>query len=101
MMNLYNETWTSKKVTGKRFCQCGSREEHWENFIGMAIDEQTCSAKGCPNSATAGGHIVSDNYPEGYIVPLCDSCKKSDKPFEVKPNTVFVSADLSVTCEEE
>ncbi len=101
MMNLYQEMWTSKKVDSKRFCQCGSREEHWENFIGMAIDEQTCSVKGCTNSATAGGHIVNENYPDGYIVPICDSCNKSDESFEVKPNTIFVSADLSVTCEEE
>ena len=101
MMDLYQEMWTSKKVGGKRFCQCGSREEHWENFIGMAIDEQACSVKGCTNSATVGGHIANENYPDGYIVPICDSCNKSDESFEVKPNTIFVPADLSVTCEEE
>ena len=67
----------------------------------MELKEQNCSAKGCTNRAKAGGHIVSENYPEGYIVPLCDSCNQSDGTFEVKPNTVFVSADLSVTCEEE
>ena len=101
MMDLYQEMWTSKKVTGKRFCQCGSCKAHWEGFIGMELKEQNCSAKGCTNRVTVGGHIVSENYPEGYIVPLCDSCNQSDKTFEVKPNTLFVSADLSVTCEEE
>lgn len=101
MMDLYQEMWTSKKVTGKRFCQCGSCKSHWENFIGMPLDEQTCSVKGCTNYATLGGHIVSENYPDGYIVPICDTCNRSDESFEVKPNTIFVSADLSVTCEEE
>ena len=101
MMDLYQEMWKSKKEMGKRFCQCGSCKAHWEGFVGMELKEQDCSARGCTNSAKVGGHIVSENYPEGYIVPLCDSCNQSDKTFEVKPNTLFVSADLSVTCEEE
>ena len=101
MMDLYQEMWTSKKVTGDNFCQCGSAGKHWQNHIMLNLAAYPCTACGCANKATVGGHIVSENYPEGYIVPLCDSCNQSDKTFEVKPNTLFVSADLSVTCEEE
>ena len=101
MIDLYQEMWTSKKVTGDDFCQCGSCKKHWQRYMMMSITAYPCSAKGCNNRATVGGHIVSENYPEGYIVPLCDSCNQSDGTFEVKLNTIFVSADLSVTCEEE
>ena len=59
--------------------------------------EKYCS-KECANKATVGGHIVSENYPEGYIVPLCDSCNQSDEPFQVLYGSLFVSADFSVTC---
>ena len=100
-MNLYQEMWKSKKTTGKNFCQCGSCEEHWENFIGMPLTMQSCSVQGCANKAEVGGHIASENYPEGYIVPLCKSCNQSDETFQVNANSVFVSADLSVTCEDE
>ncbi len=101
MMNLYQEMWKSKKATGKNFCQCGSCEEHWENFIGMPLTMQSCSVQGCTNKAEVGGHIVNENYPEGYIVPLCKSCNQSDETFKVNANSIFVSADLSVTCEDE
>jgi hypothetical protein len=63
----------------------------------MSITAYPCSAKGCPNKATVGGHIVSENYPEGYIVPICDSCNQSDEPIQIKYGALFVSADLSIT----
>ncbi len=98
MMDLYQEMWTSKKVTGDDFCQCGSCRKHWQRYMMMSITAYPCSAKGCNNRATVGGHIVSENYPEGYIVPLCDSCNQSDEPFQVLYGSLFVSADFSVTC---
>lgn len=101
-MDLYLETWKSKKKTGDDFCACGSCGAHWEMFVGLPIDSQPCSYNGCKNQATLGGHIVNENYPEGYIVPLCDVCNQLDEPFQVHGNTLFVSADLSITrCDEE
>jgi len=100
MMDLYNEMWTSKKVTGDGFCKCGSAKKHWQNYIMMSLTAYPCSAKGCANKATVGGHIVSENYPEGYIVPLCESCNQSDEPLQIKYGSLFVSADLSITCQE-
>ena len=100
MMDLYQEMWTSKKVMGDDFCQCGSCSKHWQRYMMMSITAYPCSAKGCPNKATVGGHIVSENYPEGYIVPICDSCKQSDEPIQIKYGALFVSADLSITCQK-
>ena len=59
MIDLYQEMWTSKKVTGDDFCQCGSCSKHWQRYMMMSITAYPCSAKGCPNKATVGGHIVS------------------------------------------
>ena len=100
MMDLYQEMWTSKKVMGDDFCQCGSCSKHWQRYMMMSITAYPCSAKGCPNKATVGGHIVSNNYPEGYIVPICDSCNQSDEPIQIKYGALFVSADLSITCQK-
>ena len=100
MMDLYQEMWTSKKVMGDDFCQCGSCSKHWQRYMMMSITAYPCSAKGCPNKATVGGHIVSENYPEGYIVPICDSCNQSDEPIQIKYGALFVSADLSITCQK-
>ena len=100
MMDLYQEKWTSKKVMGDDFCQCGSCSKHWQRYMMMSITAYPCSAKGCPNKATVGGHIVSENYPEGYIVPICDSCNQSDEPIQIKYGALFVSADLSITCQK-
>lgn len=100
MMDLYQEMWTSKKVMGDDFCQCGSCIKHWQRYMMMSITAYPCSAKGCPNKATVGGHIVSENYPEGYIVPICDSCNQSDEPIQIKYGALFVSADLSITCQK-
>ena len=98
MMDLYQEMWTSKKVTGDNFCCCGSAGKHWQNHIMLNLAAYPCTACGCANKATVGGHIVSDNFPEGYIVPLCDSCNQSDEPIKIKYGALFVSADFSVTC---
>ncbi len=100
MMDLYQEMWTSKKVTGDNFCQCGSAGKHWQKHIMLNIAAYPCTACGCANKATVGGHIVNENYPEGYIVPLCDSCNQSDEPIKIKYGTPFVSADLSITCQK-
>lgn len=100
MMDLYQEMWTSKKVMGDDFCQCGSCSKHWQRYMMMSITAYPCSAKGCPNKATVGGHIVSENYPEGYIVPICDSCNQFDEPIQIKYGALFVSADLSITCQK-
>ncbi len=100
MMDLYQEMWTSKKVMGDDFCQCGSCSKHWQRYMMMSITAYPCSAKGCPNKATVGGHIVSENYPDGYIVPICDSCNQSDEPIQIKYGALFVSADLSITCQK-
>ena len=100
MMDLYQEMWTSKKVMGDDICQCGSCSKHWQRYMMMSITAYPCSAKGCPNKATVGGHIVSENYPEGYIVPICDSCNQSDEPIQIKYGALFVSADLSITCQK-
>ncbi len=100
MMDLYQEIWKSKKETREDFCQCGSCMKHWRNYIMMPLTMFSCSVKGCTNKATVGGHIVSENYPEGYIVPLCDQCNQSDEHFSVYTNSIFVSADLSITCQK-
>ena len=100
MMDLYQEMWTSKKVTGDNFCQCGSAGKHWQNHIMLSLTAYPCTAKGCANKATVGGHIVSENFPQGYIVPLCDSCNQSDEPIQIKYGALFVSADLSITCQK-
>ena len=100
MMDLYQEMWTSKKVMGDDFCQCGSCSKHWQRYMMMSITAYPCSAKGCKKRATVGGHIVSNNYPEGYIVPICDSCNQSDEPIQIKYGALFVSADLSITCQK-
>ena len=100
MMDLYQEMWTSKKVTGDNFCCCGSAGKHWQNHIMLNIAAYPCTACGCANKATVGGHIVSENFPEGYIVPLCDSCNQSDEPIKIKYGALFVSADLSITCQK-
>ena len=100
MMDLYQEMWTSKKVTGDDFCQCGSAGKHWQNHIMLNLVAYPCTACGCANKATVGGHIVSENFPEGYIVPLCDSCNQSDEPIKIKYGAPFVSADLSITCQK-
>ncbi len=100
MMDLYQEMWTSKKITGDNFCCCGSAGKHWQNHIMLNLAAYPCTACGCANKATVGGHIVSENFPEGYIVPLCDSCNQSDEPIQIKYGALFVSADLSITCKK-
>ena len=67
MMGLYQEMWTSKKVTGDDFCQCGSCRKHWQRYMMMSITAYPCSAKGCENRATVGGHIVAKIILKGIL----------------------------------
>lgn len=55
-------------------CGCKSWLDHWENNSGRKAG--TCSASGCSEKATDGGHVqkVGVNDDSWYIIPLCRAC---------------------------
>ena len=57
--------------------------EYWEKQTGQR--KFTCGAAGCRKTDLVGAHVqkVDSQDKKWYIVPLCKSCNKKDKPFNV------------------
>ena len=91
------ENWKNKNGTGDRSCNCGSWEKHWINFSGEKWPDK-CSVRGCTNKPTLGAHVIHSSVSGERIVPMCDSCNKNTKPFNLKASTAFADADTSKTC---
>ncbi len=90
--------WRNASNTGDRSCKCGSWKNHWINYSNKEWPK-TCSIRGCSNTAELGAHISNPDVQGEQIVPACASCNNSDKGFNLKAGTVFVSANRSKTCE--
>jgi len=80
-------------------CGCSTWIRHWENNSGKQAE--TCSALGCSNHASVGGHVqkkgVSNN--RWYIIPICKACNgQQGLEFHVKAKTVFIHVGKTEQC---
>ena len=98
MKYLMNTGWKNKKGTTGRSCNCGSWKQHWLNNSGK-VWPNFCSIEGCTNNATLGAHIYNKEVSGEKIVPMCDSCNKLEKDFNLKDGVTLVSANKQKTCQ--
>ena len=83
----------------ERKCSCGSWKEHWKKFSGKKWPSE-CSVKGCSESADLGAHVHIVGEKKEWIVPMCTNCNNDpDKTFQLKANTILVSANKAETCD--
>jgi len=98
-MGITAENWKNKVGTSSRNCNCGSWKQHWINNASQQWPN-SCSIKGCNNSATLGAHIINTNVTGERIVPACDSCNQLENEFNLKGGITVVSANKAKTCEQ-
>lgn len=97
-MSITVKGWKNKSGTGERSCRCGSWKQHWINYSKKEWPD-TCTINGCHNKATLGAHVYNSKVEGEYIIPACDSCNKLSCEFNLKTDTILVSANKSKTCE--
>lgn len=93
------ENWKNKNGTADRACSCGTWKQHWINFSRKSWPD-VCSVYGCTNKPTLGAHVINSEVSGEQIVPMCGSCNKLTKYFDLKDKTTLVSANKSETCEK-
>lgn len=89
--------WKNKKGTADRSCACGTWKQHWINNTTKSWPAQ-CSAEGCSQTATLGGHVINPNETGEWIVPLCASCNGRDDSFDLKGSVTLVPARQMDSC---
>jgi hypothetical protein len=59
-----------------------------------------CSAAGCGNGATVGGHIIRVRHPDRnwYIIPLCDECNARGEAYGIASHVQLVPARALPSC---
>ena len=84
--------------TAWKKCKCKSWLDHWYNHSEATNYPKQCSTVGCYNTNLVGAHVYKYDsmYNDHYIVPLCHTCKHSDRVLTV--NRELVSANVSLTC---
>jgi len=84
--------------TGEKTCKCSSWLKHWENGNGKTAN--LCMEKTCTKKAEVGAHVKKVDSVDNahYIIPLCKTCNKLDKEFELYNSPTLVSANVSETC---
>ena len=74
------------------------------NNIGSIIlknhDRNFVPLKDVKNKPTLGAHVYNSEVSGEKIIPACNSCNQWEKPFNIKIDTQFVSANKNETCEQ-
>lgn len=92
------ETYKNVIESDERKCTCGSWKEHWKKFS-IKNWPSECSVKGCGRNADLGAHVHVVGEKKEWIVPMCIDCNNDwNKKFQLKANTILVSANKSETC---
>lgn len=84
--------------TSDNDCRCGSWLQHWKNYGGNS-SSPICSEANCRSFAEVGAHVQKEYDQKWWIIPLCKAHNNLyGRTIDVKPGTVFVSANKSETC---
>jgi hypothetical protein len=83
-------------------CKCGNWLQHWRNYSVLPMPLH-CPATLCREKPEVGVLVQRTGAePAGWcVLPLCRRHSQSKLDLEVSSFTVFVSADISQTCEQE
>jgi hypothetical protein len=91
-----------RNVIGSSGFPCGCCDSWLDHYHGAVIGlpPRFCSAVGCGNVATLGGHVVMvRNQDRSWrIVPLCVSCNGLGRAYEIYGHIQLVPAKPLLNC---